>query len=498
MTITSIRIFSLTALILISAGPAVVAAGQRSSSMGLYPWAAVARNAAVGPGAEYYPASTDPYVPGPAAGRYPGTLAYTVIRQVNGMGPQFFLLIRSVGNAGESKAPPCFRLDSSGTCDYRPQFLPGTPYVAWRSGSFGDRYRHYNLDIIDLRLNRSKQIVYFADDQRLSWAADGRSLAHVGGDAGYSLYDGPTGLGLIDVPTGPITDLSRARAGRGCQNGRLPAWDHARLLFTAWLRSPNGGAWPTGPPDVWESAPAGQAPRRLVSQGWLPAPSPDGRWIAFLGWPGLNQTAGAAQSAPFPGDEQRLCLYDRRTGRRWPVTPVAKAVDMAFAPQMVWMQDGRRLVIAETIGSDLVSGAPRERIVVRLVKVGDIIERVERRLSAGQPVVRPLVSFPAQGDEPFNAYWEEMLPRFQALRPARDGRCLLYIRSRDLPAGAPVGDPLDQVHGQDTTVNALDLDTGKSEEICHVGENWGVDFVEGRVSAHPASKSVVGLHIGKQ
>jgi len=74
-------------------------------------------------------------------------------------------------------------------------------------------------------------------------------------------------------------------------------------------------------------------------------PSPDGRSIAFFGWPNAEEARAEATGNPTSTNYgPRLMLFDRTTKQRILVRPNV----FGFDTQLLWTPDAKRLVIIQT------------------------------------------------------------------------------------------------------------------------------------------------------
>jgi TolB protein len=104
------------------------------------------------------------------------------------------------------------------------------------------------------------------------WSPDGKYLVYTGGrNDEYDVYQ------IAADGSGPEVRLTDAK---GLDDGPEYSPDGAYIYFNS-ARS--------GRMQIWRMRPDGGDPQPLTSDGyqnWFPHPSPDGRWIAFLSFPG--------------------------------------------------------------------------------------------------------------------------------------------------------------------------------------------------------------------
>lgn len=101
-------------------------------------------------------------------------------------------------------------------------------------------------------------------------------------------------------------------------------------------------------PFIGEAQPSGGTPVTLIKNGFSASPSPDGRWIAFFGWPEDVPLPADAKYDSSSSDPRRpknwpdpaLYVFDRKTKRRILVSTQPKGA-------LRWTPDGKTLVALE-------------------------------------------------------------------------------------------------------------------------------------------------------
>ena len=424
----------------------------------------------------------EPYAAGPAAARFPGVLAYIVPRFADGAARQF-LLVRSTRPTDAASLPLRYETGYF----HQPSLSPSRRYVACRDGFVVGDWLEYAPIVVDIEGRRWVKVMTWATYWRVFWKNDNSQIAFV---MGYTerreISDGPEAWGLdgpsetllsvFDVDHTKNTLVCPAAPGRGPEAPCYPAWDGDRPLFSAYPHGTLDGQSLPPPPDVWEADPAGSGAQIAVHGAFHPSPSPDKRWIAFVGRRGPKEehTSG-------PEGHDWVWLYDRRSGRKYPLSPLEHVAQGPPFPDLLWSGDSRWLVSCELVEPPAYPGYPHHtRVRVLDLRAAGLAGAVPKKAPGPDSLaLKEIARFPAAGEDPFGRF-ERVIPEFRPLRVARDNRSLLCVLSHQVADSVPLPDGQPVLsRGFDSSVNALDLMTGKSEEICHVGENWGVDFVEG-------------------
>lgn len=213
----------------------------------------------------------------------------------------------------------------------------------------------------------------------LEWARtpDGKNLGYVTMDAGdkahLMMQDGAGQATEVPVEIGDLLGVA-ARNGneiflqiRSGDRGELLRYDTKQknaLTFlhgisAAYLSFSPDGKWIAYTNSIdnslWRSRSDGSEARQLTGPSMqvnLPAWSPDGRQIAFMGWQ--------------PGKPHRIYLIDRNGG---PAAEASEGSDNQGAPS--WSPDGKELVYGNVLGEETHDGCIR-RINLATRKVEDV------------------------------------------------------------------------------------------------------------------------------
>lgn len=248
---------------------------------------------------------------------------------------------------------------------FLPQWSPNGSRILFNVGGQGDSTDTYLIHVWNIQTGRIEQ----GPKERVSylnprWSPDSTRIAYiVGGDiAGQNgfLAREPTSLRVYDVLTGKSHVLKTALSGPEVGLAHFQ-WENANsLLYDSYvLPTPVNKAKKDAVgksvvttstpqnirPAIFQVASVGGVSRLIVRDGFRPMPSPDGRWVAFFGWPDAKAALAEAQANPQSRSYgPRLFLWERQTKRRFLVRP------NIFSPniQMKWTPDSHKLVLLQS------------------------------------------------------------------------------------------------------------------------------------------------------
>jgi hypothetical protein len=194
----------------------------------------------------------------------------------------------------------------------------------------------------------------------------------------------------------------------------------------------------------------------LMRHALDPLPSPDGRWIAFWGWP--DSPAALAEDMGFGegglGDPSPY-LYEVATKRRYPL----KNDLVEGSDKLVWTPDSRRLLMLrrEAPRSD---GSLDCKVLAMTVGSGE----------AGVPRTAALVGTLHANSA--GAFHGSAGGQFRPIRFVNDGRYLLVVKTENKG--------LDKYHyyNYEDSLDSLDLKTGDVRELARMYEDLEMDWSE--------------------
>ncbi len=305
-----------------------------------------------------------------------GTLLYTPMLY-HVPGSQTYLILRGIGVtraiAGQQTAIASYRSNLDIVL-FDPQFSPDGKRILFKEGAPFESYGSYSLYLWDTMAGSLRAVTDHREAinfNEVFWSPDGNSIAYVrGGDMA-----GREGRNTKQIHL-RILDLQKGKSRRVVKNRGTTdmAWtQQGTLLFTMLPKNPNipeeqekeedkaEGPEPEAPavPSIYEAAAKGGAVKRIIENGYNPAPSPDGRWIAFLDRP---QAAGKAdpKAADATVAPPALYLYDRVRKERIPVG--SEKVDF-----LLWTPDSRSLLVIKTAYMGVQGGSAKGEAYISLV-----------------------------------------------------------------------------------------------------------------------------------
>jgi hypothetical protein len=211
---------------------------------------------------------------------------------------------------------------------FAPQFTPDRRFLSFRNGDWGWSHPSFDLwywelakrDVINV--NGSRRVHF----PLIQWTQGSERIAYVtGGDSIGTEDDGPTTLKIYDTTlhtTKEGVPHPLLNGGTWLDFRSLPyfSWANNHTLLFAKRYNAKGGHSTSQNilPDIWQIDAVSNRAQRVVHNGFAPLPSPNGKWIAYVGWPHLTtpqQIAGVASTSNIDMDQARarsarLYLYN--------------------------------------------------------------------------------------------------------------------------------------------------------------------------------------------
>lgn len=264
---------------------------------------------------------------------------------------------------------------------FDPQFSPDRRYVLFKGGQSGGRYDHYLFFLWNLQTKQVRQVQQGSDETpsylRLHWSPSSKYIAYLmGGDVeGERDPRDPLRLYTYNLKTGRKSFIARDPSVKSL------SWTHQdTLLYTKMSESQSAAVAngtqneregvsdvPVLHPSIFEASAQGGLSKKIVDGGFDPSPSPDGQWIAYLGWsndapnaleedqgnvgetgepkPGSAVRKKATSKLPESANHLNLYLFNRLNFKRMLIRSGLKR-DNPF--ELFWMPDSKKLVTMET------------------------------------------------------------------------------------------------------------------------------------------------------
>lgn len=370
-------------------------------------------------------------------------------------------VLRSVGvtrRIGEQvTSVATYPIESS--CVFDPQFSPDGSRILFKIGDAFDSTGTFNLYLWDMAVGRLSEVL--SEDISFSnvlWSPDSRYVAYVrGGDVAGRVRAKmlPLRLRVLDLQTGHSRHVAKS-------GGVVDmVWtQQGTLLFTMYPKHPKGQAeedepkdpkdpgdeaatGPQAPPQtsIYEAPGKGGAAKLVIANGQNPAPSPNGRWIAFIGSPDAAAGEAAALLSP------RVYLFNRESRER-------VLVDLPGADTLRWTPDSRFLVALDESYRESAEGAGLGTAYISLIDPNTL-------------KVKALATLQAEDHRPMSRI-SLTAPQFNPIKFSKDGR-YLFVRVSEI-TGINVKAMVNTVR---KTLRAVDLSTGSVSTVARFDDPMG-------------------------
>lgn len=348
-------------------------------------------------------------------GEFQGKLVYIAYVPIKDPEPhwQHFFVLRQVGKGlGTIGTVTTHRVRVSERA-FAPQFSPDGNSVLFKVGWPYDRYGSYELYLWNLKTNRLQRGPQDALTYRkVAWSPDGNHLAYIrGGDVnGNTRKNDQLELFIYSLQTGKSRIVA---SGRGV---RSFAWTHQGTLLYASLpkmpqppKAAEGEAQKidTTRPDIYEVAAKTGEPKLVFQDGYHPAASPDGKWIACFTStdPTTNETLTTRFHDNLPR-QSYLCLFNRAENKRY-----IMRIERDTFSDLRWTPDSKRLIVVKTVDN----GAEAEAHVSKIEVPG---------FTTNEVAVLQAKDFK-------ELLWSETNPQFQVLSASKDSSTL-FVRVSEI------------------------------------------------------------------
>lgn len=234
---------------------------------------------------------------------------------------------------------------------------------------------------------------YGAQDIQEPWKDNPPGLLMVYVTDRFIIGEGSRGRDSDEVPGKKfITDQAAMRTVVWTSDNRI-LYTHAPAP-DKWIKGPDGVGnlyratpvitpvidAPNKYPSVWVANPATKATHQIIERAYDPSPSPDGKFIAFFGWPTTEKP-----TATKPASVPKLWLYQTATGKTFEVNEQNNGF-------VGWTRDSKTLVTGRYegqyklhVGSLALSDALQGPLHVAALQV----EKAVIETNAGGPSVWP-------------------------------------------------------------------------------------------------------------
>lgn len=284
--------------------------------------------------------------------------------------------------------------EAGNTYAWQPQFSPDGRYILLHVGSLQD-FDSFRLCVYDTQTYHVQQVYPKAEGrvQRLanslsSWSRDGRYIAFIegGDDSGspylVNSYVGPLVLSIVEWRTGRVQRIASSDHFGG---DYVCTWSANSLIYS--ILEPGGVLTPADParqkkrirerpkverPALYEYSLQTQTSRLMIEDGYRPALSPDGNWVAFFGSEHPERPYPLPLNWQYVSGNASLCVvHPDGSGRK----ALNRQPDLY--PVVRWLPDSQRLITVEQ-----THGSPNNAAEIRELNIDSGSTRLVRTLIA--------------------------------------------------------------------------------------------------------------------
>ena len=252
------------------------------------------------------------------------------------------LVIHTTGKSAGTHKQTTRRITSTQAYPYATEFSPSGKWILVKTtfpSSPEDAYQLQFWDEAAARMQVGPTLVGYPETR---WSPDSRFMAYFqGGDVFGGESRGDTALQLH------VYSLGTGKSRMIVENPEAKSfcWTNQHtLLYTFKSDIPQETAFDYfyKKPNIYEASLTGKSAHLLIPDGFDPAASPDGRWVAFKGWstPAAKPATKSGASAGAGQEQFGLYLYDRRTRKR---TLLHALPQRRPAEDLLWSSDSAYL-----------------------------------------------------------------------------------------------------------------------------------------------------------
>ena len=382
-----------------------------------------------------------------------------------------------------------------------PLFSPDGRYLLFKYGTPTDPEDGNILYILDTQTQKMRQVPEPFRAQLsyeyISWSPDGKYLACVLGGNRWgevnvihgpdTAYIGPLTLYVVDWRAGKWHEVARNDTLRGPFRWAAP---HT-LVY---------GMMPTAPPANSDKAPGvkpsrpelyqysveTQTSRLVMRDGFLPTPSPSGRWVAFFGaenaeaaalplkedWPD-DPSNVALLVAPLPDSPNSAVRPEFLSAQPWQAKErvVVNNEEKVF-PEVFWLPDEKHLITLKQVQWGIIEIATDKFTQINKAEV-QLWDLTDALAGKGAPRHKLLTTITAQDFE--RAQRSPVDGAFRGLHLSEDGKTFYITTSEFIER-----DPLNGIlYLNKTTLKTVDVETGKVTDIVQTTGDAGIDWYNG-------------------
>lgn len=291
----------------------------------------------------------------------PGLIVYAAYVKTDGYDmAQRYLAVRRIGQPPMSGSADkihhfIYEKEVSGLV-FEPQFSPDGQTILFKLGWPYDNGSYdvclWNRKTQQLQLRLIKGLTY----GKLLWSPDGRYLAFdwggnaEGDEGGGHMTAPPIELNIYDFKAKRSRVIAQSPTAKSFAWTRQGTLLYSRMDEKAWLqdfeeRQNAAISKPAVRPDIYEVPAGGGVGKLVLRDGYDPAPSPDGTWIACFSssFPATKTTKAIVPNSGYHMDlpvQSYLCLYNRVNHTRKMIQAIGP-----YYPDLIWTPDSKGLIV---------------------------------------------------------------------------------------------------------------------------------------------------------
>jgi Tol biopolymer transport system component len=248
---------------------------------------------------------------------------------------------------------------------FGPSVSPDGRMVLFKVGYPWNEDGSFRIHLWNRANNKTDVIPQELSYRNVLWSPTSRYLALVrGADAeGHSYANGNQEILAYDTVSRKTEILARHK------KLALGSWSDIESLLYVLYPSPTRlptiksetHKLPDSRPDIHEVSLRGQD-KKIIVHGYNPAASPNGKWIAYLGWPQNEKPKDSENLTEGLTASPSLYLFDRQKSQSVPLEQGIRNC------KLVWTPDNGKLIIIKTLQKNLVSEAAVEAYEISTLK----------------------------------------------------------------------------------------------------------------------------------
>jgi hypothetical protein len=332
---------------------------------------------------------------------------------------------------------------------YDPQFSPDGRYVMFKIGDPNERQGAYALFVWELETQKIKQVMGYLKHLTVLWSPDSNYFACIGGGDAEGNTEGDETLRLYmrNWRTGEKWIAAENKGVRLSFGWLAP---HTLLYSILPEKQPQATdtADKMGLPMLYRFSPEEGKSQLVTKDGYRPAGSPDGKWIAFFGSENLKVPIPVTRLLEFNPQGRALSIVKPDgSGRK-----ALNREDVTY-PDIQWLPNSENLLTLK-----VVQPSPDAKAQIR-----------EWDISTGK--VRTIGEFMAKDYRKFNR--PDTDPQFQPLSVSKNG-VNFFVKISEITGRESKRPRLIEV----VTIKGFNLQNGAVSTVAQIKGSMGLDWFD--------------------